>query len=454
MSLTTSIMQHLSVIILLWVNLCGAEDSCNEMSKYMVRYKDTDKAYNQQFPTEPDEALEFCNGGSSCCTREIEQLFVSDLDKIYGERIFTKTVYINRLNEGYSRIEEYMTQVLTLTANVNQRTRALVQEYLDTPGAELAAIDALQYPQSVLLDMAEAFGVTGLHSDDCTREMMDILRSLGQLQINGLYVARLLYMAIPKGVEVLEQMKEQELSDDCVQELVKTHRCNFCLDSTKNNVRPCKDLCLAVTSVCYAHLAEVSSAWEEYAILTRQIMDTLDDFAKMYETGLSKSINQITTRLIDDKVKDTCGYSVASNLARHKRESDVPDSKIRKALFDEHFMFGMLGGLDEKLCGRSSTEGDKCWNGFSVGPYHGYVPLENNATVTRGLSSALASLQESNKEFQKVGSVKLEEIAAAIDDYNVVIATEMPVFDNDNGSAMKPTTFLSLILVLIPLTLH
>ena len=66
--------------------------------------------------------------------------------------------------------------------------------------------------------------------------MIDYLRDLGKLQMNGLYLARLLFLAIPEGVKVLGEMNDQTLPEQCIEELVKSHRCNLCLDSTDVSV--------------------------------------------------------------------------------------------------------------------------------------------------------------------------------------------------------------------------
>ena len=68
-----------------------------------------------------------------------------------------------------------------------------------------------------------------------------------------------------------------------------------------------------------------------------------------------------------------CGYDVSANLAaKHKRSTDSRrTSKTRKALFDETFLTGMIGKLDEIHCQRYSTQEIKCWNGTTVGLFTG-----------------------------------------------------------------------------------
>ena len=61
---------------------------------------------------------------------------------------------------------------------------------------------------------------------------------------------------------------------------------------------------MTVATKCYSHLAQVADTWEEYAELTEQVMDVLDKFAKVYEQGLSRTIQQILTKLKDHDTAD------------------------------------------------------------------------------------------------------------------------------------------------------
>ena len=56
----------------------------------------------------------------------------------------------------------YMTQMLTMARKVNSRTSVLVAKFLDTSDKELIGIDKRPYPQSVLVDIAESYGLTDL----------------------------------------------------------------------------------------------------------------------------------------------------------------------------------------------------------------------------------------------------------------------------------------------------
>ena len=127
------------------------------------------------------------------------------------------------------------------------------------------------------------------------------------------------------------------------------------------------------------------------------VLDSIDMFAKVYQSGLVQTIKFIQQKLADSDIADMvsnsrdtvlhyswcftkilhldthyspqCGFDVASNLARHKREEET--SQVRSSLFDGSFMKGMLGNLDQIHCDRMSIDTDKCWNGTSVGPYTG-----------------------------------------------------------------------------------
>ena len=57
---------------------------------------------------------------------------------------------------------DYMTQVLTMAARYNQRTRELVAYFMDMSKYKIQTIDVMQYPVFVLLDIAQSHGVTDL----------------------------------------------------------------------------------------------------------------------------------------------------------------------------------------------------------------------------------------------------------------------------------------------------
>jgi len=444
---------NLVILISFVVGVASIEqvyDTCNMISKFMtVRGFE----YNQSFSQTVD-SLTLCNTGPTCCNTEVEDKFYNEVNASFKRTSFSKTPYIGQLTEGRDKIDEYMTEVLTLASRANNRTKELVTAFLDMSDNELKGIDTMQYPIAVLLDVAESHGVTDLlDSVECKAQMMELLVDLGELQKNGLTLARLLYLAIPEGINVLEEMQYQSFSVPCVRELVKSHRCNLCLDST--NVQPCRDYCLAVASTCYDHLKDVSETWEEYAQLTATVLDSIDTFAKVYQDGLAQTIQQIRTKMKDSDISDMCGFNVATNLARHKRSD--PESKVRVALFDGGFMEGMLGNLDELQCAMTSQTGDRCWNGTGVGAYTGprELPIDDSfgeQSVTDSLKEQLAALNEFNKDFKAVKSIEINKIAEDVDRY--MIYTEEPEFVRNNNSAVAKSILLPIVIFFVSWLLH
>lgn len=426
-------------------------DTCGTIAKYMKR---RDPSYSQKFSEEPDTALTICGSGYTCCTPDIENMFYSEVSISTRRISYSKSPYVKMLNSGKEKIGTFITQVLTMTAKNNQRTKDVVEEFLELSEDDLPRIDELEYPVAVLLDIAESNGVTDLelmNSPSCIREMRDLLVPLVTLQVSGLKLARLLYQAIPEGVNVLNEMNDQDIAPDCLKLLTRSQRCNSCLDST--NVRPCRDYCLAITEKCFSHLETVSESWEEYARLTELTMDRIDKFAKVYEHGLGYSINSIRKKLQDHDIADMCGFSVSNSLeARRHVKRDAPESKTRDAIFNGSFMVGMLGKLDELHCGRYSTENARCWNGSDVGHFTGNsddIEISNDVTVTEGLAAALSSVATFNKQYKKIESIEIEG-----PEYNIVApVSEAPVFDNGDSAAVQ-TALISIGLFSVSLLLH
>jgi len=424
------------------------EDSCNGIAKYMSRKPET---YDQKFSKDPEVPLEMCNAGKTCCTTGVEKHFYDDTNVIVTRISFMKDPYIRRLDRGRNNTVDYMTQVLTMAARYNQRTRKLVADFLEMSKYKIQTIDVMQYPVFTLLDIAQSHGVNKLlNSTNCIAEMRDFLHPLAAMQVNALKIARLLYKAIPLAKEVLKEMKNQSVSPDCILQLVKSQRCGECRDST--DVKPCRNYCMAITNQCFSHLTAVADNWEKFAKLTGTAMDKLDNFAKVYENALGTSIKKIVEKLRDTETADMCGYDVSKNLAaKHKRNAD--DSKTKSALFDGAFLKGMLGKLDEIHCQRYSTEEIKCWNGTTVGLFTGSsndIQITNEATVTPELTAALEKVRKFNEQFKTIDNIEIKGV-----EYNVVYATEQPEFvaDKKDSAALK-TALSSLGLFLVSLLLH
>ncbi|XP_063675046.1 glypican-1-like [Bolinopsis microptera] len=427
------------------------EDSCNAIARYMSRKSGT---YDQMFSKEPEEPLEYCGSGTTCCTREIEENFYNDTAIIVPRISFMKDPYVRRLTNGRDHLVDYMTQVLTMASRYNQRTGKLVATFMEMSKYKIQTIDVMQYPVFTLLDIAQSHGVNKLlNSTNCIAEMRDFLHPLAAMQIDALKIARLLYKSIPVGIEVLTEMKNQAVSQSCIEQLVKSQKCSECRDST--DVKPCRSYCMAITSQCFSHLTAVAEDWEKFASLTDGAMDKLDNFAKVYEEALSTSIQKIVEKLRDPLTADMCGYDVSKNLAaKHKRAADASESKARKALFDGSFMLGMLEKLDSMHCQRYSTEEIKCWNGSDVGLFTGSssdIQVTNDATVTPKLVAALLKVTKFNEFLKTIENIEFKGV-----EYNLVAPTDAPVFvyNKDKKSAALQTAILSIGLFLVSLLLH
>eukprot|EP00116_Pleurobrachia_bachei_P007371 sb/3467633/ len=232
-----------------------------------------------------------------------------------------------------------MTQLLTLAYSHNNRTQGVVENYLNI--ANVQRVDKMEIPKAVLLDMAQSNGVNELRSDNtmCLGEMMDLLMPLGQLQIQGLSLARLFYQV------------------------------------NKFGVLGCMSNCMAVASPCFSHIKAASGNWDEFARLTNVVINKLDQFGRFYQSSITSIMQLMQIKLADNDVADMCGYDISSNLARNKRST----SSIRTSVLDPTFMETLFSGMDKIHCQRTATENDRCWNGVSVGT--------NNAVAERMIES-------------------------------------------------------------------
>lgn len=365
------------------------------------------------------------------------------MKELQTKHAFNKSSYINEIKSGHSKIEEYTVDILVLSHKSQNRTTAAVKEYLETEEGQLGSLDRWNYPMGALLDIADSYGVPGITpSVACRSKVQQYLKNLAELQLNGLYLSRLLYRGLPKGLDVLDQLQHQELPTKCVVSNVKAQRCQLCLDRTRRT-KACRNYCMDIANICFQHLEEIAPVWETYARSMETVMDLMDEFAAVYQPSLENTIQAIQLKLQSDPdAKDLCGYPSMdmNDVARNRRATE---SKSRAALVNMGWMVGMIGEMPEKHCARNSIDHEKCWNGTDIAPYEPEKKIEiakGVATLTDELKESVNKLQQFNTEFKRLDKVELEAIRTNLSDYNVVTAA--PDFVQSSTTPLIPSLLL------------
>lgn len=444
----------LSVLFLIDETSAQINGTCRSMQMYMHAHS-LSSGYNQSFSSYLQDTLTLCPNGNTCCSKPIETIFYKEMKELQTKHAFNKSSYIKQIRSGHSKIEEYTVDILVLSHKTQNRTRAAVRDYLETQEGRLETLDKWNYPMGALLDIADSYGVPGITPTDACREKVgQYMLNLAALQMDGLYLSRLLYRGLPKGLAVLDELQYQELPTKCVVTNVKAQRCQLCLDSTRRT-KACRNYCLDIANICFQHLKEISPVWETYARSMEKVMDMMDTFSAVYQTSLENTIQGIQLKLQSDPTaKDLCGYPSMdmNDVARNKRAAE---SKSRTALVNMGWMVGLIGEMSEKHCARNSIEHEKCWNGTNIGPYKPEKKIEiakGVATLTDGLKDSVNKLQEFNTEFQKLDEVELEGIRTNLSDYNLV--TDAPEFVKSSTCRVFPSTLVSFLLLGLSCLLH
>jgi len=419
--------------------------TCRSMQMYMHAHS-LASGYNQSFSSYLEDTLTLCPNGNTCCSKPIETIFYREMKELQTKHAFNKSSYIKQIKTGHSKIEEYTVDILVLSHKSQNRTKAAVKEYLEAEEGQLGGIDIFNYPMGALLDIADSYGVPGITPTPACRSMVvDYLKNLAELQLDGLYLSRLLFRGLPKGLDVLDQLQHQELPTKCVVSNVKAQRCQLCLDNTRRT-KACRNYCLDIANICFQHLEEISPVWETYAKSMETVMDMMDVFAAVYQESLESTIQAIQLKLQSDPdAKNSCGYPSMdmNDVARNKRAAE---SKSRAALVNMGWMVGMIGEMPEKHCARNSIEHEKCWNGTDIAPYVPEKKIEiakGVAVLTDELKESVNKLQQFNTEFKRLDEVELAAIRTNLSDYNVVTAA--PDFVQSSTALLLPSFLLLLV---------
>ncbi|XP_013778291.1 glypican-5-like [Limulus polyphemus] len=373
-----------------------------------------------------DNELKICSTANTCCSRELENRFITSAGEDFRLKIQTtssslksllKTTAIH-LQENFIRMTRWSeNNTKSLFGQVYQNLEpaaqfAVTQLYSDLMDflrgknvdleVQLSDFFASLFPHIYRHGINSNVGDFGDEFVKCLRRVHADIKPFDEkpyrlaLQVTrSFHDARTFLQALSLGLEVINTTDYKDLETECNKALVSMTYCAYCQNSMAE--KPCTGYCLNVARGCLAQVAELDHPWSEFITGIELIISGMLDYHNiekvltMMDAKISESIMyamehgpEITTQ-----VQQHCDNhrrserSTQPTLAPPSQDSATPattSSSFKPTLYQDLKTFvqkiaefkGYYGYLADSVCDDRTwaSRGEmNCWNGYNVGEY-------------------------------------------------------------------------------------